>query len=113
MKKKIFDQGDLIWVTFDPTEGHEERGRRPALVVSISDAQRLGGLIWVLPITTTEKYRTLSVDIQQSEVHGKVLVNQVRAIDPTVDERKVEYIGRCNQQVFGKVHEVVEQILNP
>ena len=112
MKKKIFDQGDLIWVTFDPTEGHEEKGRRPALVVSISDAQRLGGLIWVLPITTTEKYRTLSVDIQQSEVHGKVLVNQIRAIDPMVEERNVEYLGKCNPKTFSEVHGVMDQIIN-
>jgi len=27
-------QGDIIWLDFDPQTGHEQRGRRPALVVS-------------------------------------------------------------------------------
>jgi len=48
-------QGDIIALSFDPQAGHEQKGRRPALVVSRDLFNQKTGLAIVCPITKTEK----------------------------------------------------------
>ena len=49
------DRGDLVWLSFDPQAGHEQTGRRPALVLTRSSYDRRSGLAVVCPITRTAK----------------------------------------------------------
>ena len=53
MAEYVPRKGDLIALTFDPQSGHEQRGRRPALVVSNDLFNRHTGLCIVCPITNT------------------------------------------------------------
>lgn len=49
-------RGSLVWVNFDPAQGHEQRGRRPALVVSSTNyLTSVRGLVIVLPITSVDR----------------------------------------------------------
>jgi mRNA-degrading endonuclease toxin of MazEF toxin-antitoxin module len=59
MAKYIPEKGDFITLTFDPQSGHEQKGRRPALVVSNYLFNKATGLAIVCPITNTD--RTVSV----------------------------------------------------
>lgn len=112
ISKSIYDQGDLVWVDFDPAKGHEEKGRRPALVFSIGDTQRIDGLMMVLPITTTENVRSLSVAIETPEVHGKILVDQIRTIDSKSPIRNIEFIGHCPKGIFKQVDDLFDQLIH-
>ena len=49
------ERGDLVWLSFDPQAGHEQAGRRPALVLTRSAYNRRSGLAIVCPITRTAK----------------------------------------------------------
>jgi len=49
-----FHQGDIVFLDFDPTKGHEQAGRRPAIVVSNDDYSRIMGLYIVCPITNIQ-----------------------------------------------------------
>ena len=49
------DRGDLIWLTFDPQAGHEQAGRRPALVLSPAAYNERSRLASVCPVTTRRK----------------------------------------------------------
>ena len=49
----VFEQGDIVYLDFDPQAGHEQRGRRPALVVSNNLFNRVNSLTMVCPITHT------------------------------------------------------------
>lgn len=109
---KLYEQGDLVWINFSPTEGHEQRGRRPALVFSIADTQKIDGVMLVLPITSTKNYRSLSIKITTPDVYGKVLVDQVKTIDPSSEERDVEYIGQCPNDVFDAVDDLFDQLIH-
>lgn len=48
-------QGDIITITFDPQSGHEQKGRRPALVVSKDLFNRSTGMAIVCPVKNTER----------------------------------------------------------
>src|SRR5215510_1842139 len=75
-------KGDLIVVTFDPQSGHEQKGRRPALVISNDPFNQRTGLAIVCPITNTKRNIPFHVALPpESTVTGFVMVEQVKAID--------------------------------
>ena len=80
----IFNQGDIVYVDFDPTLGHEPQKRRPALVVSDDYFNNvLSSLTVVCPITSTNNEHPLHVKISDPEigVRGCICLEQIRAID--------------------------------
>ncbi len=75
-------KGDFIAATFDPQSGHEQRGRRPALVVSNDLFTKATGLCIACPITSTRRDYPFHVTIPEGQgVTGVVMVEQVRSID--------------------------------
>ncbi len=90
-------KGDFIAVTFDPQSGHEQKGRRPALVVSNDLFNRHTGLAIVCPITNTERGLPFHVAIPNDlGVTGFVMVEQVKSID--FRARSVARISRFCQR---------------
>jgi mRNA interferase MazF len=74
--------GDAIWLDFDPQVGHEQAGRRPALVLSSTDYNRMIGLAVVCPITSQIKGYPFEVAIPQAlRVSGVILSDQAKSID--------------------------------
>lgn len=68
MNGSLPSRGDIWLVDLDPTRGHEQAGRRPALVVSADTFnQGPAGLVVVLPITTTERGIPLHIPIKPPE----------------------------------------------
>jgi mRNA interferase MazF len=73
--------GDLIWIDFDPTRGHELQGRRPALVISRAAYNRRTELCVACPITSHAKGHPFEVVIPAGHsVTGVVLADHVRSI---------------------------------
>jgi mRNA interferase MazF len=89
------EAGDILWVDFGPPMGHEQAGRRPALVVSPRDYNERSSLILVCPITRSTAPWAFKVEIQNAgRIQGAVLVDQVRSIDRQVRfVRRVEQVG--------------------
>lgn len=82
MVEYIPRKGDYIALTFDPQAGHEQRGRRPALVVSNDLFNTHTGLCVVCPITNTRRSYPFHVPIPEgAELSGFVMVEQVESID--------------------------------
>ena len=102
MPNYIPQKGDLIIVTFDPQSGHEQKGRRPALVISNTLFNRHTGLAIVCPITNTYRNFPFHVKISdQSSVTGYIMVEQVKSID--FMSRKVKYIEKAPLEILNKV----------
>ena len=75
-------QGDIIAITFDPQSGHEQKGRRPAFVVSKDLFNGSTGLAIVCPITKTERGFPFHVPIpKDSKLKGFIMVEQVKSVD--------------------------------
>ena len=85
-------KGDLIMLSFDPQSGHEQRGRRPALVVSNDLFNRHTGWCIACPITNTSRAYPFHVAVPtEAGVTGFVMVEQVKSID--FRARKAKRVG--------------------
>jgi mRNA interferase MazF len=75
-------RGDLIWLRFSPQVGHEQAGRRPALVLSPAEYNRRTGLMLCCPITSKIKGYPFEVLLPAGlAVKGAVLADQIRCLD--------------------------------
>ncbi len=102
MPSYIPRKGDYVAATFDPQSGHEQKGRRPALVISNDLFNRHTGLAIVCPITNTRRDYPFHVTITSSEnVTGVVMVDQVKSID--FRARGVTKIGRAAPALLDEV----------
>ncbi len=76
------DRGDIIWLHFTPQAGHEQAGRRPALVISPVAYNRRVGLALVCPITSNMKGYPFEVELPDGlNAKGAVLCDQLRSLD--------------------------------
>jgi len=75
-------QGDIIAITFDPQSGHEQKGRRPAFVISKDLFNRSTGLAIVCPLTNKDRGFPFHVPIpKNSKLTGFIMVEQVKSVD--------------------------------
>jgi mRNA interferase MazF len=99
------DRGDVVWLDFGTTKGSEQRGRRPAIVLSPSSYNRLSGLTLVCPITSADKPYPFWVSISAGAVKGFVIADQVRSI--SWEKRRAKRAGRApastTNEVIGRV----------
>jgi len=103
-------KGDFIAFTLDQQSGHEQRGRRPALVVSNDLFNQRTGLCVVCPITSTRRDYPFHVPIPEGQaVTGFVMVEQVRSID--FGARKAKRIGRAPDQVLDEALSILDACL--
>jgi mRNA interferase MazF len=78
----IPDAGDLIWLTFDPQAGHEQAGRRPALVLSPKPYNQKSGLTLICPVTSQIKGYPFEVPVPAGcGVTGVILADHVKSLD--------------------------------
>ena len=82
MRSYIPQQGDLVAMDFDPQSGHEQKGRRPALVVSKEIFNQATGLAISCPITNTDREVPFHVPLAgRSSLTGFVMCEQVKSLD--------------------------------
>src|SRR4051812_32372681 len=94
--------GDLIWTDFDPTLGHEQAGRRPALVPSAASFTENTGFAIVCPITSRVRPFPTSVVLPPGlPVNGEILLSHVRSIDTTA--RPIRYAGARVPRVIAQL----------
>lgn len=100
-------KGDLVVLTFDPQSGHEQRGRRPALVVSNDLFNKHTGLCIVCPVTNTRRDYPFHVEIPEGHgVAGVVMVEQVKSID--FRSRGVKRVGSASEPVLEEVLSILD-----
>lgn len=78
----VFEQGDIVYMDFDPQAGHEQRGRRPALVVSNDLFNRVSSLTMVCPITHTDRGNPFHIRLDgRTKTNGVVMCDQARMLN--------------------------------
>lgn len=98
----VFDRGDVVTVPLDPAFGHEQRGTRPALVLTTAAFNRLGDVL-VAPITQGGDYsRHAGFAVQLSgtgcKTQGVALINKIRMLD--LKARKARRVERVSPEVI-------------
>ena len=103
-------QGDLIWLDF-PQTGHEQKGRRPALIVSNNDANRfLDPMAMVCPVASKEREYPTRVKLDnRTMLSGFVMCEQMRAFD--LAARNAEYIEKLPSDLMIEVADIIYSII--
>ena len=110
MPRYIPRKGDLIAVSFDPQSGHEQKGRRPALVVSNNLFTRHTGLAIVCPITNTDRKIPFHLPLpKSSSLAGFVMAEQIKSIDYAA--RKAKFIESAPNQLVQDVLGILDACL--
>jgi len=100
-------QGDIIAITFDPQSGHEQKGRRPAFVVSKDLFNRSTGLAIVCPVTKTESGFPFHVPIPKgSKLKGFIMVEQVKSVD--FRSRRAKRLEHGNDELLSDVLSILD-----
>ena len=110
MKTYIPKRGDIIWTDFDPAAGHEQKGKRPALVLSPEPFNKKIMLALVAPITSRVRGHAFEVPLQGEKVSGVVLCQQIKTIDFV--ERGVSFAEKAPINIIADVLARVIAILN-
>ena len=101
-RRYIPARGDVIWITLNPQAGHEQAGRRPALVLSPSSYNGKVGLAILCPVTSQIKGYPFEVTILAgSKVGGVVLADQVKSLDWRF--RKAEFVCKLRPETTNEV----------
>lgn len=106
------DRGDAVWLTFDPQAGHEQSGRRPALVLSPKRYNARTGLAILCPLTSQIKGYPFEVIIPGGlAIQGAVLADQVRNLDWRARRasRICELPRLTTEEVMGKLRALLAE----
>ena len=104
-------RGDIVWLTFTPQAGHEQGGRRPALVLSPQSYNEKTSLVVFCPITSRVKGYPFEVALPSaSPVTGVILADQVKSLDWRA--RRTRFAARAPSQVMSEVLEKLTVLLS-
>jgi mRNA interferase MazF len=109
-REYVPERGDAVWITLDPQSGHEQAGRRPAVVLSPSAYNGRVGLALLCPITGQPKGYPFEVGIPDGmPVAGVVLADQIKSLDWRT--RKASRICSLPSEVAQRVIEKINTLL--
>lgn len=100
-------QGDIVWIDLDPQSGHEQRGRRPALVVSnntFNSFTRVAAM--VCPITNTDRGIPIQIKLdERTKTSGVIMCDQAKILD--VQQRNAEFIESVPEDILFEVSDII------
>jgi mRNA interferase MazF len=112
MRATVPSQGDLITISFDPQAGHEQKGRRPALVISVTAFNRGTGLAICCPITNTDRKTPFHLAVPiTSGLTGFVMCEQMKSID--FRARSAKKIGSAPKEFLDEVLSIIDACIYP
>jgi mRNA interferase MazF len=107
----IPDRGDIVFLNFDPTKGHEQRGHRPALVLSPISYNRKTSLALFMPITNKQKGYPFEVVLPaELKTQGVVLADQLKCLD--WKDRSIEFVEVAPESLIEAVQAKIEPLLS-
>lgn len=109
-KRYVPDTGDLVWLTFDPQAGHEQGGRRPALILSPREYNARARLALACPVTSHKKGYPFEVAIPAGQnIAGVVLADHIKNLD--WQAREAAFECKVPAAVIAEVRERLRPLL--
>jgi mRNA interferase MazF len=109
VKIYVPDRGDIVWLNFEPQKGHEQKGHRPALVLSPVEYNEKIGLMICCPMTTQIKGYPFEVLVDGNPENGAILVDQVKSMDWRA--RGAKRKGKVSDETLVEAIEKIKSIL--
>lgn len=108
----IFEQGDIVYLDFDPQSGHEQKGRRPALVVSNNLFNRVSSLTMVCPITNTDRGHPFHLRLdERTKTTGVVMCDQARMLD--LGSRRASFEEKAPDDITAEALDLIMGFIEP
>ena len=105
------DRGDIVWLDFTPQTGHEQRGKRPALILSPKSYNQKTSLCLCLPITSKVKGYPFEVTLPKDiQIEGVILSDQVKNLDFIAG--KVTFICKAPKSVVQNVQQNIVALIS-
>ena len=102
MARYVPKKGDFVVLSFEPQSGHEQTGRRPALVISNTLFNRHTGMAIVCPLTNTDRSFPFHVAVPVgTSLTGFIMVEQVKSVDYA--SRKAKFVEKSSQALLDEV----------
>ena len=98
----IFEQGDIVYLDFDPQSGHEQKSRRPALVISNNLFNRVSSLTMVCPITHTDRGHPFHLRLDERT-----------RTDGDLNSRHASFVERAPEDISSEAVDMVIGFLEP
>ena len=100
-------QGDIITMDFTPTKGHEQRGRRPAVVVSNASFNNFArGVALVCPVTNTDRNIAIHIKLDdRTTTKGVIMTDQVKALDLTA--RNAKFVEKLPTDILYEICDII------
>jgi len=109
MVKYIPEQGDIVALNFDPQSGHEQKGRRPAIIISNQTFNQHLGLAFACPITNTKRNSPFHIEVKSENITGYIMGEQMKSID--YNSRKIKFIEKANQKTMSQILGIIDSII--
>ena len=109
MAMYVPNEGDIVWLNFTPHSGHEQAGRRPAVVLSPQAYNQRSGLLVCVPITHQIKGYPFEVILSGHDATGVALADQVKSLD--WKSRQAERKGQATQNEFAEIKAKIKALL--
>ena len=109
VKNYIPQKGDLVILSFDPSSGHEQKRRIPALIISNEIFNKALGLAIACPITNTDRNFPFHVKLEAKNLKGFIMTEQIKSID--FNARKVKFVEKVNEDTLNQVLGITKSII--
>ena len=107
-KNYIPEKGDVVWLSFSPTKGHEQKGRRPGLILS-SKRFNQTNMAFIVPITSATRSYETQISLQTNNITGTILCDHIRSMDWTT--RDIVYIDSVSTDILSKVQDIIISLI--
>ena len=105
-----FEQGDIIYLDFNPQTGHEQKGRRPAIIITNNLFNKYSKMLMVCPITNTNKNHPFHIPLdERTKTTGTILCDQARTLD--ISARNATFIEKAPDEVINKVINMIKSFI--
>lgn len=108
----MFKQGDIVKVSLDPIQGHEQKGYRPVLIIQNNLLSKaIQSTTVILPISNSKASMPFEVELPKTlKTTGKILCRQIRALD--LSTRKCKYIETVSEKILDECLDNVTKIIS-
>ena len=104
--KYIPKQGDICYMDFAPTKGHEQTGLRPAIVISKTSYNKITNMAILCPITSnTKEFATHFELTTTKKVKGSVLCEYIRSVD--YNARKLSFVEKVSKEELEEIIDII------
>ena len=103
------DRGDIVWLNFTSQAGHEQKGKRPAIILSPKEYNKKTGLAVCCPITSNVKGYPFEVIVEGKKIEGAVLSDHLKNLDWKA--RDIKYIEKARSEVLSEVIEKISVLI--